>query len=74
MLPHENGKQMIVDPTIPPEKLHFGKLPLRFYEKIGTVTARKYIHEPIKCDCYEITFIDDNGKEKRYWFKENEIT
>lgn len=77
MTPYENGKDVILDPTIAAKDFFFGTVPDRLIPGegkemvIGKITDRKYLHnERVQCNTYGVRF---PGEKKDLWFLEKEI-
>lgn len=69
MLPYKEGMQVVIDPNFLPDKLHFGKVPIKVQKLIGKIDGFKYIHN-LKTNTYRVDFGPEYG---RYWFLEKEI-
>lgn len=70
MLPHKLEKDVVVDPTIPLDKFHYGAVPEKLHSAIGKIKEMKYQHGELKTMTYGVLF----PGEKRYlWFLEKEL-
>lgn len=70
MTPYKEGKDVIIDPTIPLNKFHFGTVPEQLKSAIGKITKVQYMRQ-VKCDTYAVLF---PGEKKELWFLEKELT
>lgn len=72
MTPYNVGTTASIDPTLKPtpEVLFFGTLGQSWWDLIGTIKKREYVHKK-RCMGYLVEF--EGHEEQEMWFLEDEL-
>lgn len=68
MTPYAIGKDVVIDPCTPNDKLRFGFVEQKLYDQVGKIIKLDYFN-PDKCMAYLVKF--PTGES--LWFKEDEL-